>query len=71
MARRRPRRPARAAGEVREFLQALPAKYLEYFIKKNNITTAQATPLASDAVYKLANSYGVAPQEVGPNSGRS
>ena len=50
--------------EVREFLQALPAKYLEFFIKKNNLTTAQATPLASDAVYKLANSYGVAPQEI-------
>ena len=58
--------------EVREFLRALPARYLEYFIRRNNASSAEAQTQMVAAINKLADSYGVAPNnltQLGPHPG--
>jgi hypothetical protein len=52
--------------KVRSFLRTLPNQYLEYAIRRNGATSAQAQQYMLDAIGKLAASYGV---PVGPQLG--
>ena len=45
--------------KVRSFLRTLGNQYVEYFIRSQNMSSAQATQAATGALQKLAQSYGV------------
>jgi hypothetical protein len=53
--------------KVRSFLRTLPNQYLEYAIRRNGATAAQAQQFMLDSIARLANSYGVsADTQLGP-----